>query len=130
MSVRVNRLSDALAIAAMCAALADLAAARQTAAPTPPGELSQQETELRVKADVSRRLGVPAQDVRVIESAERTWLDAGLGCNARRGVLPESRTAGFRIIVEAGTRRLTYHTDRRGRLLRCANPGKPLDPIK
>src|SRR5688572_33316118 len=106
------------------------AAKPQTAAPTPPGELTQQETELRVKADVSRRLDVPAQDVRVVESAGRTWPDAGLGCNARRGVLPESRTPGFRIIVEAGTRRLTYHTDKRGRLLRCATPAKPLDPIK
>ena len=119
-----------LAGIAMCAAVGEPAAARQTPLPAPPGELSQQETELRVKADVSRRLSVPAQDVRVIESAERTWPDAGLGCNARRGVLPEARTPGFRIIVETGARRLTYHTDRRGRLLRCATPGKPLDPIK
>ena len=124
----LTRWSLALTLVALCAA--ESPAARQSAAPAPPGELSRQETDLRVKADVSRRLGVPAQDVRIVESAERTWPDAGLGCHARRGVLPESRTPGFRIVAETGARRLIYHTDRRGRLLHCAKPAKPLDPVK
>ena len=122
-------LSRVFAGIAIVAASARPAAAPQTAA-TPSGELSQQEIELRVKADASRRLNVPAQDVRIVEAAERTWPDAGLGCSARRGVLPDARTPGFRIVIEAGARRLTYHTDRRGRLLRCTTPAKPLDPIK
>ena len=98
---------------------------RQPAAP-----MSRDEMELRVRTDAARRLRVTRDDVRVVEAAERTWPDRGLGCSARRGVLEPMPTPGFRIVVEAGTRRLTYHTDRFGRMLRCAVPDKPLDPIK
>ena len=85
---------------------------------------------MRVRIDAARRLRVTFDDVRIAETAERTWPDRGLGCNARRGVFEPTPTPGFRILVQAGTRRLTYHTDRFGRLLRCTAPTKPLDPIK
>jgi hypothetical protein len=100
------------------------------APPAQPRELSKQETELRVKAEAARRFRVRPEEVSVIETSERVWPDAGLGCNARRGVLEPSPTAGFRVIAEAGGRRLTFHTDRHGRLLRCISRPTPLDPIK
>jgi hypothetical protein len=37
---------------------------------------------------------------------------------------------GFRIAAEANGRRVIYHTDRYGRLLRCSTPAKPIDRIK
>lgn len=86
--------------------------------------------EVRVRTDAARRLRVTFEEVRVAETAERTWPDRGLGCNARRGVLEPTPTPGFRILVQAGATRLTYHTDRFGRVLRCAVPTKPLDLIK
>lgn len=99
-------------------------------ADVPPTPLSQEEMEVRVRMDAARRLRVTFDEVRVAETAQRTWPDRGLGCNARRGVLEPTPTPGFRILVQAGTSRLTYHTDRFGRMLRCAAPTKPLDPIK
>jgi hypothetical protein len=108
---------------------ADLVAVRQ-ADVQPPTLLSQDEVEVRVRMDAARRLRMTFEEVRVAETAERTWPDRGLGCNARRGVLAPAPTPGFRILVQAGTRRLTYHTDRFGRLLHCTAPAKPLDPIK
>jgi hypothetical protein len=105
-------------------------AAWQQAPATPGVELSQKETELRVRAETARRLGVRTEDVRLIEVSARVWPDAGLGCNARRGVLESSPVHGFRIIAEAADRRLTFHTDRHGRLLRCTLPAKPIDRIK
>jgi hypothetical protein len=93
-------------------------------------ELSQQQIEMRVKEESARRLGVQAEEVRLVDVKARVWPDAGLGCNARRGVFEPSPVPGFRIIAEAGGRRLVYHTDRHGRLLRCATPTKPTDPIK
>jgi hypothetical protein len=92
--------------------------------------MSQQEMEVRVRTDAARRLRLTLDEVRVTETAERTWPDRGLGCNARRGVFEPAPTPGFRILVEASTQRLTYHTDRFGRVLRCTAPAKPLDPIK
>jgi hypothetical protein len=93
-------------------------------------ELLQQETEARVKAETARRLRVRPEDVRVIETSARVWPDAGLGCNARRGILDPSPTPGFRIVAEAGGRKLTFHTDRHGRLLRCITRPTPMDPIQ
>jgi hypothetical protein len=121
-------------IATIGIAAATLATAQIGAWQTPPPverqELSQQETELRVKAETARRLSVRPDEVRVIEASARVWPDAGLGCNARRGVLEPSPTRGFRIVAEATGRRLTFHTDRHGRLLRCITRAAPLDPIK
>jgi hypothetical protein len=112
-------------------AMIEAAPAGSQAPPQPqPRELSQQETELRVKAEAARRLRVRPEEVRVVETSERVWPDAGLGCNARRGVLEPSPTPGFRVIAEAGGRRLTFHTDRHGRLLRCISRPTPIDPIK
>ena len=93
-------------------------------------ELSEEETARRVKADLARRLKLDAAAVRTVETASRTWPDAGLGCNARRGVLDPTAVPGFRIVVEANGRQFVYHADRFGRLLRCATPAKPLDRIK
>jgi hypothetical protein len=93
-------------------------------------ELSQQQIETRVKAEAARRFGVEAEEVRLVDVKARVWPDAGLGCHARRGVFEPSPVPGFRIVAEADGRRLVYHTDRRGRLLRCATPTKPTDPIK
>ena len=108
---------------------ADPVAVRQ-ADVQPPTLLSQDEVEVRVRMDAARRLRMTFEEVRVAETAERTWPDRGLGCNARRGVLEPTPTPGFRILVQAGTQRLTYHTDRFGRVLRCTTPTKPLDRIK
>jgi hypothetical protein len=95
-----------------------------------PGELTQIEIERRVKDDMARRGGLRADDVRIIESRARVWPDAGLGCNARRGVFEPAQVPGFEIVAEAGGRRFVYHTDRRGRLLRCSTPRKPIDRIQ
>ena len=97
-----------------------------------PKELTQVEIERRVKDDMARRARLRVEDVRIVESGARVWPDAGLGCNARRGVLEErpTRVPGFEIVAEAGGRRFVYHTDRRGQLLRCSTPRKPIDRIQ
>ena len=109
-------------------AVASASGGQADVSPTVP--LSREEIEARVRIDAAGRLRVTLDEIKIAETAERTWPDRGLGCNARRGVLEPAPTPGFRILVQAGTRRLTYHTDRFGRMLRCAVPPKPLDPIK
>jgi hypothetical protein len=113
----------------MLAALGTAAPAAQEKS-AEPGELTQIEIERRVKDDVARRGGLRADDVRIVESRARVWPDAGLGCNARRGVFEPAHVPGFEIVAEAGGRRSVYHTDRRGRLLRCSTPRKPIDRIQ
>jgi hypothetical protein len=89
-----------------------------------PEVMSQQEMEVRVRIDVSRRLRVPLDKVRVLQVAERTWPDERLGCSARKPVADPAPTPGFRIVARARATRLTYHTDRAGHVLRCAVPAK------
>jgi hypothetical protein len=117
-----------IVLLSMLAALGTAALAQEKSAA--PGELTQIEIERRVKDDVARQGRLRADDVRIIESRERVWPDAGLGCNARRGVLEPAQVPGFEIVAEAGGRRVVYHTDRRGKLLRCSTPRKPIDRIQ
>ena len=114
----------------LLAILAGVQAAAAQADVQPVKPMSQQEMEARVRIDAARRLQVTVDEIQIAETVERTWPDRGLGCNARRGVLEPARTPGFRILVQAGTQRLTYHTDRFGRVLHCTTPTKPLDRIK
>ncbi len=86
--------------------------------------MSQQEMEVRVRIDAARRLRVAFEHVRVLEVAGQTWPDERLGCNARKGAVDPHPTPGFRIVARAKASRLTYHTDRAGRVLRCAVPAR------
>jgi hypothetical protein len=117
----------ALAATAIAVTEARLAVAQDS---EPVVELSQAQTELKVREDVARRFRLPVAEVRVVESASRTWPDRGLGCAARRGVFEPMEVPGFRIVAEAGSRRFVYHTDRSGRLVRCPTTSKPLDRIQ
>ena len=76
--------------------------------------------ESRVRIDASRQLKVAFDDVRVLETLERTWPDDRLGCGERSASHTEpASTSGFRIVLKVDSRRLTYHTDRFGRVLQC-----------
>ena len=100
-------------------------------APGADKELSQAETEKRVRDALAARLGVGVDTVRIVESASRTWPDQHLGCGTdRRGRDEPLPVAGYEVVLEAAGRRHTYHTDRAGRIVRCTNaPRKPLGPI-
>ena len=89
--------------------------------------MSQEEMESRVRIDASRQLKVTFDDVRVVETSERTWPDNGLGCKERNAAshAQPAATSGFRIVVKANNRPLTYHTDRFGRVLQCERLNGP-----
>lgn len=116
----------AVAAALIAAAEPDVAQGQDA---KPVVELSQEQTELKVREDVARRLRLPVAEVRIVESAPRIWPDRGLGCVARRGVFEPMDVPGFRVVAEARSRRFIYHTDRYGRLMRCPSAPKPLGPI-
>ena len=82
--------------------------------------MSQQEMEVRVRIDASRTRKIDFEDVRLLEVTEQTWPDDRLGCSSRKDeVVKPEPTPGFRMIAKAKTARLTYHTDRNGRVLQC-----------
>ncbi len=66
--------------------------------------------EEQAKADLARRLNIPASAVRVIERIPQQWSDASMGCG---GGAPASKqsVSGFRLVLRTSERDYTYHTD-------------------
>ena len=59
--------------------------------------------------DLAEELGIPAGDVRVVESGETTWPDASLGMPEPGMMYAQMLTEGFRVVLEAAGKRYEYH---------------------
>jgi hypothetical protein len=71
------------------------------------------------KEDLAGRLGVEADRITLVKSAEKLWLNAALGC-PRPGVFyPSGRVPGFQIWLEAEGKEYVYNTDFNGNLILC-----------
>ena len=82
--------------------------------------LSRAEMEVLVKENLAERLKVPVDQIAVVDAADRTWDDDGLGCGARKGFSEPISIPGFAFtLVHSSARRTLYHTDRSGHLKRC-----------
>ncbi len=99
------------------------------AADLPANELTLEESQTRLKSQVSEQLKVGAEDIHVTEAEAWTWPDASLGCEGRRRLMGGSPVPGYRFVLVLGDKRFTYHADTRGSFRRCDAPTKPLGPI-
>lgn len=108
---------------------AGIVAVFAAAALSPALEASRSRIEDRVRQAAAAALGLPAEDLRLVSSDERTWPDRSLGCG-RRGFVEPAPTPGYVFVLDVDGRRQTYHADRAGRIVRCPAAGKPLGPIQ
>jgi len=99
------------------------------AALSPALEASRSRIEERVRQAAAVRLGLAAEDLRIVSSDERIWPDRSLGCG-RRGLMEPEPTPGYLFVLDVDGQRQTYHADRAGRIVRCPAAGKPLGPIQ
>jgi hypothetical protein len=65
------------------------------------------------------RLGLPRDQLRVVQVNEREWSDASLGCPQPGAMYAQVITPGFLVTVEGAGRRVEVHTDQRGRAVIC-----------
>jgi hypothetical protein len=85
------------------------------------------------KEDLASWLGVEADKITLVKTAEMLWLNAALGC-PRLGVFyPSGRVPGFQIWLEEEGTEYVYNTDFNGTVILCAElnphaPGSPNDP--
>lgn len=95
-------------------------------------EKTQAETEALVRADWAAHLKVSAHEheLKVDEAKSRTWADRSLGCGERKGLEEPTPVPGYEFTLSYADKKVTYRTDRHGRLVRCSKPGKPLGPIR
>jgi hypothetical protein len=91
---------------------------------TPVGAPARDEALRRAVADAATRAGVPAAQVRTVQAADRDWPDGAMGCPEPGRFYTQAIVPGYLIELEAGGRRLTYHTDRQGTIVLCSG-GRP-----
>lgn len=88
------------------------------------------ETIERLRAEAARQAGVPLASVRVLGSEAVTWPDSGLGCSGPQESTLQVLTPGYRVVLEAGGRRIEFRGDRRGHFSLCpqGQGGPPVEP--
>lgn len=63
----------------------------------------------RARADLAKRLGVPVEEVKVLERSEKTWPDGSLGCPQPGMNYTQALVEGSLLVLEAGGERYNYH---------------------
>lgn len=74
-------------------------------------------------ADLSARLGVPADQITVVEATEVMWPDASLGCPAPDMMYAQVVTEGIQVVLEADGQTYDYHGRVPGDLFLCGPDG-------
>ncbi len=77
--------------------------------------------------DLAARLGVPAEDVEVVEAAEMEWPDASLGCPAPGFSYAQVLTDGMKVTLQVGDTIYAYHGQSPDSLFLCG-PNGPVPP--
>lgn len=91
--------------------------------PTPPVE----KFVALSKKDLASRLGVEADRITLVRTAEMLWLNAALGCPRLGQFYPPGRVPGFQIWLDVEGTQYIYNTDFNGMLILCPelNPHVP-----
>jgi len=66
-----------------------------------------------------RKLGIPAAQISLFSVESITWPDASLGCPQSGSVYAQIETPGYLILLEAGGKAYTYHTDTTESIVLC-----------
>ena len=91
-------------------------------------EFSLKERIEQARQDLAARLGVPAAEIQVVEARAVTWPDSSLGCPEPGRMYLQVLTPGFRIVLETGGKRYTYHAGREGSPFLCP-PDRTREPV-
>jgi hypothetical protein len=75
----------------------------------------------KIRAELAREQGVSAADVKVISAQAVNWPNGALGCPKPGKMYTQAIVPGYRIELEAGGKRFTYHAGTRGAYKRCDN---------
>lgn len=73
----------------------------------------------KIRAELASEQGVSAGDVKVIRAQAVNWPNGALGCPKPGTMYTQAIVPGYRIELEAGGKRFTYHASQRGGFKRC-----------
>jgi len=74
-----------------------------------------------VRQDLSRRVGIPPGQLRIIKYSRETWPDSCLGLPRPDEFCTQALVEGWRVVVSDGRQTWVYRTDSQGRNLRLEN---------
>ena len=80
--------------------------------------------------DLATRLGVPEEQVMVVEMLERDWPDASMGCPAPGMAYAQVITPGMQVILEVNGQRYAYHGTLPNNLFLCGPEGPVSPPVE
>ena len=88
---------------------------------TPPDEASAKMVVLvaLVKQHLAQRLSIAIDQIMLSDIKPVVWRDAGLGCPKPGIDYIQVETPGYNILLEAGGKTYTYHTDETKRFVQC-----------
>jgi hypothetical protein len=90
-----------------------------SSSPAPGGGVVEQ-----AKADLTKRLGVAAEQVRVVSSDEVTWPDGSLGCPEPGMHYTQALVPGRRTVLEVGGKQYAYHSGGQRAPFLCEHPAR------
>jgi len=113
----------------VAAGLSACAADRPAAAPgyTAPVNATLQSVTDAVLADASKRTGIEAAKLEIVESVAVTWPDGSLGCPEPGMNYTMALVPGYRIRIKVDEQLLNYHASARGHWVFCP-VGRAVDP--
>jgi hypothetical protein len=88
-----------------------------------PGELLD-----KMRAQLATEQGVNAGDVKVVSAQSVNWPNGALGCPKPGVMYTQAIVPGYRVELEAGGKRFTYHASTRGAIKRCEGRIQSLTP--
>ena len=85
---------------------------------------------LLVSKDLATRLHLSVEAIALVSVEALEWPNAALGCPSPGKVYAQGTVPGFRIRLMADNQEYSYHTDRKGQFVLCANPDAGIqDPV-
>lgn len=81
-----------------------------------------------VLRDLSRRQGISAQQLQIVNYSQRTWRNGCLELPRSNELCTQALVPGWQVAVTDGRQRWVYHTNHNGRFLRLANTATSNQP--
>lgn len=94
----------------------------------PPASDPEFEIVAQAQADLSDRIGVPADEITVVGVESVTWNDGSLGCPEPGMMYTQALVDGRRIVLESGDTEYRYHSNMEGPPFLCDRPEVEIRP--
>jgi hypothetical protein len=101
-------------------------------APAVSGEVPADAVE-KLRAELASEQGVGVADVKVLSAQAVNWPNGALGCPQPGRMYTQAIVPGYRVELEAGGKRFSYHASTKGGFKRCDSkllPPSGVDPSR